>query len=122
MQAIKYELIKAKRLTQGEGNYFFGYYDIPAWNEKGTCHLCHKVDFWRRMPEKDDAAEIGMINAENMENLEYIKLDTTTAWNFQQGAMLTWNPKAPNDEIIYNARENGRYMSAVLNIHTGKKS
>ena len=118
MQPVKYELIKPKRLTHGEGNYFFGYYDIPAWNKRGTYHLCHKVDFWRRMPKEDDVAEIGMID---FEKSEYIKLGETTAWNFQQGAMLTWNPAAPDDEIIYNIRENNKYMSVILNIHTGEK-
>jgi len=118
MEPVKYELIKPKRLTHGEGNYFFGYYDIPAWNKKGTHHLCHKVNFWKRMPTENDVAEIGMIDVEKS---EYIKLDETTAWNFQQGAMLTWNPAAPDDEIIYNIRKGNKYMSVILNIHTGQK-
>lgn len=118
IQPVKHELIKAKRLTGGEGNYFFGYYDIPAWSRNGKYHLCHKSDFWRRMPVKEDRAEIGIIDVESG---RYTCLDTTSAWNFQQGAMLTWNPKAPDDEILYNIREGDKYAAAVLNIHTGKK-
>lgn len=117
-QPIEYELVRAKRLTSGDGNYFFGYYDIPAWNEDETFHLCHKVDFWNRMPKEDDIAEVGMIDVRNG---QYIKLDETSAWNFQQGALLTWSPKAPNDEIIYNVRVGDKYKSAILNVRTSEK-
>lgn len=117
-QPIEYELIKAKRLTNGDGNYFFGYYDLHAWNKDETFHLCHKVDFWKRMPREGDLAEIGMIDTKNN---QYIKIDETAAWSFQQGAFLTWNPNAPNDEIIYNVREGEKYKSTILNVYNGHK-
>ena len=49
------------------------------------------------------------------------ELAETTAWNFQQGSLLRWNPVAPNDEIIYNSNENGQYKGVILNIKTGEK-
>ena len=82
-------------------------------------HLCHKVDFWQRMPKQGEIAEIGIIDVNN--NNKYTKLAETTAWNFQQGSLLRWNPAAPNDEIIYNSNENGQYKGVILNIKTGEK-
>ena len=116
---VKNELSKSRCITDGQDNYFFGYYDVQPWNKEGNLHLCHKVKFWERMPEKGEIAEIGVIDINN-EN-KYTKLAETTAWNFQQGSLLRWNPAAPNDEIIYNINENGQYKGVIMNIKTGEK-
>lgn len=115
-KSIDYELIKAKRITPENENFFFGYYDIKSWSKSGKYHLYHKVDFWQRMPTMDDVAKIGVID---METGEVKELDSTTAWNFQQGSLLTWNPAAPDDEIIFNVRTKDGYKCKILNIHTG---
>lgn len=116
MKAIDYERMPARRITPENENFFFGYYDMQPWSGSGRYHLCHKVGFWQRMPTMDDRAEIGMID---MQTGAYTPLDGTTAWNFQQGAMLTWNPSAPDDEIIFNVRTERGYQCKILNIHTG---
>ena len=116
---VKNELSKSRCITDGPDNYFFGYYDVQPWTKEGNLHLCHKVKFWERMPEKGEIAEIGVIDINN-EN-KYTKLAETTAWNFQQGSLLRWNPAAPNDEIIYNINENGQYKGVIMNIKTGEK-
>lgn len=116
---IKNEIVESKCITDENGNYFFGYYDVQPWNQDGNLHLCHKVDFWQRMPKQGEIAEIGIIDVNN--NNKYTKLAETTAWNFQQGSLLRWNPAAPNDEIIYNSNENGQYKGVILNIKTGEK-
>ena len=114
----KQELVKSKCITDGQDNYFFGYYDVQPWNKDGNLHLCHKVKFWERMPKKGEKAEIGVID---INSGKYTKLTETTAWNFQQGSLLRWNPAAPNDEIIFNSNENGTYKGVILNIKTGEK-
>ena len=116
---VRNELVKSRCITDDRDNYFFGYYDVQPWNKDGNLHLCHKVKFWKRMPEKGEVAEIGVIDT-NDDN-KYIKLAETTAWNFQQGSLLRWNPAAPNDEIIYNSNENGQYKGVILNIKTGER-
>lgn len=50
-----------------------------------------------------------------MEAREFTQLAQTEAWNFQQGAMLSWNP-ANSDEIIYNVFEDGKYKAAIKNL------
>jgi len=118
VQGVKGQIIDVTRLTHGEGQYFFGYYDVPAWNASQRYHLCHRVKFWKRIPEKDDIAEIGLID---MKKKEFIPVAETTAWNFQQGAMLQWNPLSPEDEIIFNVRDGEQYKGVILNIETKQK-
>lgn len=110
--------IELKRLTDEKDYYFFGYYDLPAFSQNEKYHLCHRVGFWDRLPEKDDVAELGLIDL----NTDEFKVVTeTTAWNFQQGAMLQWNPVKPDEEIIFNVREGNEYRGIIKNINNGKE-
>lgn len=106
------------RITPGDAHYFFGYYDLQPYNMDETLHLTHKTDFRNRLQVKGDIAEVGFIE---MSNRKYEKLDITHAWNFQQGAMLQWNPHAPNREVIYNDLMDGQFCGVVQDIHSGKK-
>jgi hypothetical protein len=121
MLRVKDELVRAERLTDGDGghHYFYGYYDNPAFSGDGKRHLCHRVSFWDRLPEADDTAVIGVIDVEEG---EFLPVAETTAWNFQQGSMLQWNPASPDDEIIYNVRGDGDYYRAIVqNLKTGER-
>jgi len=81
-------------------HYFFGYYDLNTYHENGRYHLANRVRFMDRFPTKDDICELGYID---LETGEFIKFAETTAWNFQQGALLSYN-KANYDEVFYNVR------------------
>ncbi len=107
--------LHVKRISPPDGEYFFGYYDLQPFN--GDLHLTHKVDFVDRLQVRGDTCEVGVID---MTNGKYEKLDTTGAWNFQQGAMLQWN-QLNSDEVIYNSLIEGGYNATVLNIKTGTK-
>ena len=107
-----------RRISPGDAHYFFGYYDLQPYSADETKHLIHKTTFRNRLPEKYDVAEIGYID---MQSEEFVKLGDTRAWNFQQGAMLQWNPKAPDREIIYNDFLNGEFCGVIMDIETGKK-
>jgi hypothetical protein len=50
----------------------------------------------------------------------WIALGTTRAWNWQQGCMLQWIPGAKS-KIIWNDRENDRFVSHILDVETGQK-
>lgn len=115
MEVIK-KSYHAKRISPFDGEYFFGYYDLQAFN--GKMHLTHKVANADKLHERGDVAEVGILD---IDTAKYEKLDTTGAWCFQQGAMLQWNPLAPRDEVIYNSLGDGEYNATILNIHTGKK-
>lgn len=112
----KQELVPSVRISEGEGHFFYGYYDNPAFSGNDRLHLVHRVSFCDRVQQSGDAAELGVID---IESRKYTKLGETTAWNFQQGSMLQWHPAAPNDEVIYNTTVDGRCLGAVLDIQTG---
>lgn len=107
--------VPVRRISPADGEYFFGYYDLPAM--RGALHLAHKAPFADRLQKKGDRALVGVIDTDSE---KFEELDETEAWNFQQGAMLQWNP-AESDEIIYNCVADGEYRAAVMNIKTGKK-
>ena len=110
--------LPVERISPVDGHYFFGYYDLQPYSADESLYLTHKTTFRNRLQGIGDVAEIGVVDTKSG---KYRCLDKTFAWNFQQGAMLCWNPKAPNTEIIYNAVENDKYVGVVMDINTGKK-
>lgn len=102
-------------LTPNDGyHYFFGYYDMRATGERGR-HLCHRVSFMDHLPTAEDVAEIGYL-----EDGKFVKIGDTTAWNFQQGAMLQYHPFLENT-VYYNVFEDGRFLTLTHNFATGEK-
>lgn len=114
----RYQNLPVRRISPADGNYFFGYYDLPAFSADNRLHLTHKPAFIDRLQNAQDSVEFGLID---LSDGKYRALDTTCAWNFQQGAMLQWNPANAAEEIIYNSVSADGYIGVVQNIHTGKK-
>lgn len=107
-----------KRITPDDAQYFFGYYDLQPYNASETLHLTHKATFRNKLQEKGDSAEVGFID---LSTDKYEKIDTTFAWNFQQGAMLQWNSLSHDREVIYNTVHDGEYHGVVTDIYNGKQ-
>ncbi|MBR6793595.1 MAG: glucosamine-6-phosphate deaminase [Clostridia bacterium] len=103
-----------RELSPEDGHYFFGYYDLQPYDSTGKRHLCHKVQFTDRLPEADDVAELGYIDVETR---TFHKIAETTAWNFQQGAMLQWYG---DDHILYNTRTEEGFKTAITHCETGE--
>ncbi len=95
------------------GHYFFGYYDMRA--TQGNRHLAHRVDFMDRLPEAEDEAQLGYL-----EDGKFTPFATTTAWNFQQGAMLQYHPFLA-DTVYYNVFRDGKECTVTHNYATGEK-
>ena len=110
--------VPVKRISPAEEHFFFGYYDLQPYNADQTLHLTHHTTFRNRLQDRNDSADLGVID---MATEKYEKLATTYAWNFQQGAMLQWNPQAADREIIYNDLVDGEHHGVVMDIKTGKK-
>ena len=36
---IKNEIVESKCITDENGNYFFGYYDVQPWNKDGNLQI-----------------------------------------------------------------------------------
>jgi hypothetical protein len=87
------------RLSPNDGgHYFFGYFDRCPWSPDQRLVLAHRARFCDRMPDPEDAVEVGVIDEQGA----FRALGTTTAWNWQQGAQLAWVPGSSG--IIFNTR------------------
>ena len=99
--------------------YFFGYYDLQPFDSSERFHLMHRVRFMDRLPAADDTAELGAVDLETGRFLKYAE---TTAWNFQQGAMLRYF--GDDGHILYNVRDRGTpsgFAAEILEPKTGAK-
>lgn len=102
-------------ITPDDGyHYFFGYYDLQPMDTTGRYHLSHRVKFMDRLPESADIAELGAIDRKTG---AFVKWSETTAWNFQQGAMLRWYKD--DEHIVYNVFDGAGYRAEIKNIVTG---
>ncbi|MBU2904077.1 hypothetical protein KO529_04710 [Arenibacter algicola] len=102
-------------LTQGPSYHWFGYYDKLQTDPSDRYVLSMKSDFENRSPGPEDVIKIGMIDLHN--GNKWIELGTTRAWNWQQGCMLQWRPGS-DEEVLWNDREDDRFVCHILNIKT----
>ena len=116
MSAIISEYIEKSQIITPDDNYhyFFGYYDMRA-TVGDKPHLCHRVRFMDRLPDENDVCEVGYLV-----DRKFIKIGETTAWNFQQGAMLQYHPYL-EDTVYYNVFEDGKFQTVTHNFATGEK-
>ena len=98
--------LEIDQVTSGPRHHFFGYIghvqNIP-WNGNGRYIVGLRTAFQDRMPSPADAADVILIDAER--NNAVTVIDQTRAWNFQQGTMFYWNPKARDTELFFNDRD-----------------
>ena len=100
-----------KRINKLDGyHYFFGYYDLQPYSFDGKKHLAHRVSFAKSIPQAEDVAELGFID---IESGEFHKVAETTAWNFQQGALLQWYDE---NHIIYNYCDKNGFCSMITSL------
>lgn len=102
-------------VTKGPKFHWFGYYDKEEMDPSGRYLLTNQVDFQGRPPTPEDAIKVGMIDLQD--GNKFIELGTSRAWGWQQGCMLQWIPGSKN-EVLWNDREDGKYVSRVINIDT----
>jgi hypothetical protein len=107
-----------RAITKGPKFHWFGYYDKLEFDPTSRYVLGMEVDFEHRSPRADDVIRIGMVDLED--NDRWIDLGQTSAWCWQQGCMLQWVPESAS-EIIWNDRQDGQFVSHILDIKTSKK-
>lgn len=115
--------LNIEQITFGNKHHLFGYIGhcmtIP-WNKSGRYILTIESDFHDHLPKADDIGSIAIIDTENEYKLEI--LDTTRAWNLQQGTMFYWNPEAPETQFFFNDRdENNKVFTVLYDIEKGKR-
>ncbi|QOY88329.1 TolB family protein [Paludibaculum fermentans] len=114
---LKGEPVKIRAITKAPGFHWFGYYDKLQFDPASRRVLGMQVDFEHRSPRPDDVIQLGVIDTGNGD--QWKTIGETRAWNWQQGAMLQWLPGS-RDEVIWNDRVDGRFVSKVHNLKTGR--
>ena len=108
--------VTIRAITSAPGFHWFGYYDKLQFDPSGRYILGMNVDFEHRSPRPDDLINIGMIDTSDDDR--WIELGRTSAWCWQQGCMLQWIPGS-DSEVIWNDREDGTFISRIIDIHSG---
>ncbi len=109
--------VPVRIITRGPRRHWFGYNDKLQFDVSNRYVLCMEAGFEHRSPRPDDAVTLGMVDLER--NDRWIELGRSSAWCWQQGCMLQWLP-GPDRRIIFNDREDGRYVSRILTVPGGK--
>lgn len=104
-------------ITAGPMQHFVGYYGITPWNGSGTRLACLEANFGDRLVEANDRAGICLVDPTTH---QLTRIAETLAWNLQQGAMLHWLPTAPDRELVFNNRVDGRLISTILDVESGR--
>ena len=111
--------VTVEPVTFGPKHHFFGYYGISPWNKSETYLLGLEVERQDSMPEEDEKASIGIFDAQTH---KFQKIAETKAWNYQQGAILHWNPLNTDSEINFNDKIGNQIVTRKLNINTGRET
>ena len=99
---------------------WFAYYNYDTLNHDQTKILCNRASFDGIKPYKGSTIELGYYD---LLSGKWHHIDTTTSWNWQQGAMMQWLPGVGNEnKVIYNSTYNGHNRALICDITTGEKT
>ncbi|MBN1481199.1 hypothetical protein EH223_01970 [candidate division KSB1 bacterium] len=104
-------------ITSGAKEHLFAsYYGINSWDMSQRFATVLETDIKHQLPTEENPAPLGLVD---MTTHEFIPLTETRAWNFQQGCMAHWLGTSPDSLIIYNDLRTGKFVSVIMNVHTG---
>lgn len=110
---------KPIQITKNNKEHFFAsYYGINSWSKNQRYVTVLETDIKFKIPDEKDTAVLGLID---LQTNRFIPIAKTTAWNFQQGCMAHWLATSPDSLIIYNDARDGKFVSVILNVFTGKE-
>jgi hypothetical protein len=116
--------LSIEQLTSGSKHHLFGYIGqcltIP-WNASEKYILGMEIDFIDRMPRASDAATIMLVDTQNKNAITHI--ESTHAWNQQQGTMFYWNPLAAETQFFFNDRDvaTGKVFTVLYDVAARKR-
>jgi hypothetical protein len=97
--------------------FFFGFHDCTPFSVDDKHILANKLMIDLRMPKPNDPLGIGFWD-ENYKN--YVKVDTSYAWNFHKGCRLQWLGNKPG-KLIYNTMISDKLRSIVYDCNQKSK-
>jgi hypothetical protein len=107
-----------RAITRGPRFHWFGYYDKLQFDPASRYALGCEGTIEHRLNNENDILRIGMVDTQDKDR--WIELGDTRAWSWHQTCMLQWLPQS-SEEIIWNDREDGQFVSHILNVRTHKK-
>ena len=107
-----------RAIARGPKFHWFSYYDKLQFDPSGRYVLGMEVDFEHRSPKPDDVVKIGMVDLEDAD--KWTQLGESRSWCWQQGCMLQWRPGSKS-EIIWNDRQDNRFVCHILDVRSGVK-
>ena len=117
-RATSHKVAPIRAITRGPKFHWFSYYDKLQFDPSCRYVLGMEVDFEHRSPKPDDVISIGMVDLKDDDR--WIELAESSAWCWQQGCMLQWLPGSKN-EIIFNDRQDNRFVCHILDVNSRKK-
>ena len=113
-----------QQITHGPQHHFFGYIGqslTTPWSGDGRYILSLRTSFHDRMPEPGEPADIVLIDTQ--QDYRVSQVDQSRAWNFQQGTMFYWHPKAADTQFFFNDRdpETNDIFTVLYDIKQGKR-
>ena len=116
-----------RRVGNGGGHHFFGYYNKTPWDPSDRFLLANRFADMDARLAPDLTLNVGYFDMAGSQDFKTV--GQTTAWNWQMGCQLQWLGNGPmgsrSTELIYNIRDNeprGRYAqygAVIHNIETG---
>jgi len=105
-------------LRDNKNAVFFGYHDKTPFSSDNNKILAMSVPASDKKAESECSyMKIGyFLNINNHIRNQFIQISDTNTWCWQQGCMLQWNPKKPNNEVIFNRIVDGIYGSVIFDI------
>jgi hypothetical protein len=104
--------------SQGPASHFFGYYDKSPLDKTGRRLLALRCDLERAQPQAGDQAAVGYFD---IETKAYHQLDSSRAFNWQQGAMLQWLGPDFHRRVIFNDLRQGQVVAVLLDLTSGER-
>jgi hypothetical protein len=105
---------KIIEITSGPKHHFFGFHDLEISNKKNTKILGLEVDEIDHPPSPGQEAGYGYIDRNTN---QFIRLGSTTAWNFPQGARQQWI--GDSNLFTINAQVDDSWGSFIVNSDSG---
>jgi hypothetical protein len=107
-----------RALTRPPGFHWFGYYDKLQFDPSSRYALGCRGTFEHRLPVAADKLAVGMVDLKDGDR--WIDLGVANCWSWHQTCMLQWLPGS-KEEIIWNDRQDGRFVSHILNVRSRRQ-
>ncbi|ANB34410.1 hypothetical protein M2324_003886 [Rhodovulum sulfidophilum] len=98
----------------GYRHVFCGYYDRSPFRPGHSNHVLLHANNENSSREPANQSETDLLLWDREKEELVLKIDSTLAWNWQQGSRLFW---LDEDRLIYNKYEDGKIGTRIFNLH-----